>query len=229
MERQHHEVRSRQVGVVAEDRVPAELVPEARHPRLARQDRARVVGAVGALPRQDEVERERQLHDAAVLAVGALARHAHRDEGRARQHHEHERRERDDGRASPRARARRRHRRVAERHERRERGEQHRDRIAVPGSARRGQERTEPCRGRGEPLVVCEPPGQHARRIVEREVPRDEQQQRGNDGAVDAQAARLQLRDSSGGETGRRAPQAHTTLRTAHSILRKRPQEGQPR
>jgi hypothetical protein len=76
---------------------------------------------------------------------------------------------------------------------------------------------------------VRQPPGQHARRIVEREVARDEQQQPGDDRPVDPQAARLQLEDPSGGVTGSRAPQAHTTLRTAHSILRKRPQDGQPR
>ncbi len=73
-------------------------------------------------------------------------------------------------------------------------------------------------------------PGEDPRRVVERKVARHEQQQAGHDRPVEPEAALgLQLPVPPGGVTGRRAPQEHTTLLTAHSILRKRPHEGQPR
>ena len=106
VERQHDEVRARQVRVVAQDRVAPELVPEARHPRLAGEDRARVVGAVGALAREDLVDRERQLDDAPVLAVGPVRRRAQADEGGARKDDQEDGAEADDAgaRRGPRAR-----------------------------------------------------------------------------------------------------------------------------
>jgi hypothetical protein len=111
-----------------------------------------------------------------------------------------------------------------------ERREHERDRIAVEGSAGRRQERPEPRRRGREPRVVREAPGQDAGRVVEREVPRHQQQQAGDDRTVQAEAVSgPQLRVPLGGVTGRRAPQEHTTLRTAHSILRKRPHAGHPR
>jgi hypothetical protein len=76
---------------------------------------------------------------------------------------------------------------------------------------------------------VAEPPREDARRVVEGEVARDEEQQAGNDGAVDAEGPRrAQAPPPPGDATGTRDPQEHTRLRTAHSILRRRPQDGQP-
>jgi len=64
---------------------------------------------------------------------------------------------------------------------------------------------------------------------VEGEVPRDEEQQAGDDRAVDTEApAVAQAGFPSGVVTGIRAPQEHTRLRTAHSILSRRPQAGHP-
>jgi hypothetical protein len=223
-------VRARQVGVVAQDRVAAELVPEARDARLARQHRVRVVGSVRARAREDPVDRERELHHPSVLAVGTLGRDSHRHEAGARGHDQHERRERDHGAARPRARSGGGERGVGERQQHAERREREGDRVAVEGAARRRQDRPEPRRSGLQPLVVREPPGEAPRRVVAREVARHEQQQPGNHRDVEPEAALArQLCGSPGGATGRRAPQEHTTLLTAHSILRKRPQLWQPR
>jgi hypothetical protein len=76
---------------------------------------------------------------------------------------------------------------------------------------------------------VAKAPGQDARRVVQGEVARDEEEQAGDDRAVDAErplGAQVPL--PPGGETGTREPQEHTRLRTAHSILSKRPHDGQP-
>jgi hypothetical protein len=76
---------------------------------------------------------------------------------------------------------------------------------------------------------VAKAPGQDPGRIVEGEVPRDEEKQAGNDRAVDAErplCAQAPLPPD--GETGTREPQEHTRLRTAHSILNNRPHDGQP-
>ena len=58
----------------------------------------------------------------------------------------------------------------------------------------------------------------------------DEEKEPGNNRRVEGDAPRGgQVSLSSGGETGTGDPQEHTRLRTAHSILRRRPQAGQPR
>ena len=74
-------------------------------------------------------------------------------------------------------------------------------------------------------------PRENAQRIVERQVPGQQQQQAGNDGAVERKApawAGPQAPFPSAGSTGIRDPQEHTRLRTAHSILNSRPHAGQP-
>jgi hypothetical protein len=76
---------------------------------------------------------------------------------------------------------------------------------------------------------VQETPREHARRIVEREVPGHQQEQAGNHGPVEGDPPKLaQAPFPAGGTIGTRAPQEHTRLRTAHSIFRRRPQDGQP-
>jgi len=76
---------------------------------------------------------------------------------------------------------------------------------------------------------VAEAPGQDARRVVQGEVPRDEEQQAGDDRSVDAEGTwGTQAPLPPGGATGTREPQEHTRLRTAHSILSRRPHDGQP-
>ena len=62
------------------------------------------------------------------------------------------------------------------------------------------------------------------------EVAGQQQQQAGDDRAVDAEGpvgAQAPLPPEAD-ETGTRAPQEHTRLRTAHSIFSRRPQAGQP-
>jgi len=87
------------------------------------------------------VDRERQLHDAAVLSVGTLRRGAERDEGEARQHHDQDRREAE--RQGPRTAGStgRGERPVDERRQHGERREQERDRIAVEDAGGGGHER----------------------------------------------------------------------------------------
>jgi len=72
VERHHHQVRPRQVRVVAQDGIAAARLPEARDARLTGEDRAGVVRSVGAFAGEDLVERQRKLHDTAVLPVGAV-------------------------------------------------------------------------------------------------------------------------------------------------------------
>ena len=91
-----------------------------------------------------------------------------------------------------------------------------------------GTQRPQPAREPAELGVVGEPPGEHARRVVEGEVACDEEQQPGNDGEVDADPARPQTSFPSF-VTGTRAPHEQTRLRTAHSIFSRRPHVGQPR
>ena len=120
---------------------------------------------------------------------------------------------------------------VGEGEERRQGGEEERHGVAVEPPARGGQERPEPARGLRHARVVGEPPGQHARRVVQGEVARQQQQQAGDHRAVDAEGpvgAQAPLPPGAD-ETGTRAPQEHTRLRTAHSIFSRRPHEGQPR
>ena len=217
--------------MVAKDGVAAELVPEARHPRLAGEDRARVVGAVGALAREDLVDRQRELDDAPVLAVGPIRRRAESDECGARKHDQEDGAEADDAGAHRGPRAGRGEHGVGEGEERRQGGEEERHGVAVESPARGGQERPEPARGLRHARVVGEPPGQDARRVVQGEVARQQQQQPGDHRAVDAErpvGAQAPLPPGAN-ETGTRAPQEHTRLRTAHSIFSRRPHEGQPR
>jgi hypothetical protein len=74
---------------------------------------------------------------------------------------------------------------------------------------------------------VRQPPGEHARRVPQHEVAREQQQQAGDDGAVDREPAAAQAPFPSG-VTGTRDPHEQTRLRTAHSIFSSRPQAGQP-
>ncbi len=229
LEGQHHEVRPRQVRVVVQDRVAAPLVPEARHPRLAGEDGVRVVRAVGAPTGEDLVDRERQLHHPSVLAVRPVGSRPHPHEGGARQHDEERRGEDDHAGARRQPGPGSGEQGVAEGEERRQRGEEERHGVAVEGAGGRGEERPQPSRGRAEDRVVREPPGQDARRVVEDEVPRQEQEQAGDDRAVDADGpVGAQAPLPPGEETGTRAPQEHTRLRTAHSIFSRRPQAGHP-
>ena len=217
--------------MVAQDRVAPELVPEARHPRLAGEDRARVVGAVGALAGEDLVDRERQLDDAPVLAVGPVRRRAQADEGGARKGDQEDGAEADDAGARRGPRAGGGEQSVGEGEERRQGGEEERHGVAVEPPAGSGQQRPQPARGLRHARVVGEPPGQHSGRVVQREVARQQQQQPGDHRAVDAEgpvAAQAPLPPGAK-ETGTRAPQEHTRLRTAHSIFSRRPHEGQPR
>jgi len=65
---------------------------------------------------------------------------------------------------------------------------------------------------------------------VKREVARQQQQQAGDHRAVDAEGpvgAQAPLPPGAK-ETGARAPQEHMMLRTAHSIVSRRPHEAQP-
>jgi hypothetical protein len=67
---------------------------------------------------------------------------------------------------------------------------------------------------------------------VQREIARDQEEESGNDRAVDAEAASLcQACFPSGGSstTGMRAPHEQTRLRTAHSIRSSLPHARQPR
>ena len=217
--------------MVAQDRVAPELVPEARHARLAGEDRARVVGAVGALAGEDLVDRERQLDDAPVLAVGPVRGRAQADEGGARKGDQEDGARADDDGARHRPRARGGEESVGQGEERRQGREEERHRVPVEPPAGRGQERPQPARGLGQTRVVGEPPGQHSGRVVEREVPRQEEEEAGDHRSVDAEgpvAAQAPLPPGEE-ETGTRAPQEHTRLRTAHSIFSRRPHEGQPR
>jgi len=76
---------------------------------------------------------------------------------------------------------------------------------------------------------VGETPREDPRRVVEEEIPGQQQQEAGNDGAVESEGPTLaQLCLPSGRVRGTLAPQEHTRLRTAHSIFRRRPQAGQP-
>ena len=217
--------------MVAQDRVAPELVPEARDPRLAGEDRARVVGAVGALAGEDLVDRERQLHDAPVLAVGPVRGRAQADEGGARKGDQEEGAQADDEGARHGPRARGGEHGVGQGEQRGQGGEEERHRVAVERPAGRGQERPQPAGGLRHARVVGEPPGQHSGRVVEREVARQQEEEAGDHRAVDAEgpvAAQAPLPPGEG-ETGTRAPQEHTRLRTAHSIFSRRPHEGQPR
>jgi len=76
---------------------------------------------------------------------------------------------------------------------------------------------------------VGETPREDPRRVVEEEISGQQQEEPGNDGAVESEGPTLaQLRLPSGGVTGTLAPQEQTRLRTAHSIFSRRPQAGQP-
>jgi hypothetical protein len=76
---------------------------------------------------------------------------------------------------------------------------------------------------------VRQPPGEDAQRVVERKVPGEEQEQAGDDGAVEREApAFAQAPFPSVESTGMRDPQEQTRLRTAHSILSSRPHDWQP-
>jgi len=81
---------------------------------------------------------------------------------------------------------------------------------------------------------VQQPPGEHAGRIVEREVARDQQEQTGDDETVERDAGggavgpgRLYF--SLGGRGSTLAPQAQTMLRVAHWMFNSRPHLPQPR
>ena len=83
--------------------------------------------------------------------------------------------------------------------------------------------------------VVEQPPGQDSGRIVQEQVPRDQQEEGGDDGGIETGEAGL--RRGPGlcfqpyfpltGVTVTRAPQEQTRLLTAHSIFSKRPQAEQ--
>ena len=76
---------------------------------------------------------------------------------------------------------------------------------------------------------MAEPPRQDPRRVVQGEVARDQEEQAGDDRAVDAEGAGSAQAPLPPVEaTGTREPQEHTRLLTAHSILSRRPHEGQP-
>ena len=118
---------------------------------------------------------------------------------------------------------------VDEGEERGEGGEEEGHGIPVEDPGGRREERAETGRGRGQPRVVEEAPGQDPRRVVESEVAGDEKQKAGNDRPVDAdRPMRGQAPLPPDEETGTREPQEHTRLRTAHSILSRRPHAGQP-
>ena len=77
-----------------------------------------------------------------------------------------------------------------------------------------------------------EAPGQHADGIVGEEMPRGQQQQGGNDEAVDGNGAvavgQAYFPATVGGGV-MRAPQEQTMLRVRHSMRRSRPQAVHPR
>jgi hypothetical protein len=77
-------------------------------------------------------------------------------------------------------------------------------------------------------------PGEDAGRIEEQEVPRRQEEQAGHDEGVEPRHLTLrwvhrlrQVRFPSSGRTGRRVPQEHRTLLTAHSIFSSFPQFSQ--
>jgi hypothetical protein len=64
---------------------------------------------------------------------------------------------------------------------------------------------------------------------MECEVPRHQEEEARNDRPVEGDPPPLaQAPFPVDGTIGTRAPQEHTRLRTAHSIFRRRPQDGQP-
>jgi hypothetical protein len=76
---------------------------------------------------------------------------------------------------------------------------------------------------------VKQAPGQDPDGVEEGDVAGDEKEKTGNDRRVEGKAPRRgQVSLSSDGVTGTGDPHEQTRLRTAHSILRRRPQAGQP-
>jgi hypothetical protein len=75
---------------------------------------------------------------------------------------------------------------------------------------------------------VEKPPGQDPDGVEEGEVASDEKEETRNDSGVEWNAPRGGQVASSSGVRGTGAPQEQTRLRTAHSILRSRPQAGHP-
>ena len=74
-----------------------------------------------------------------------------------------------------------------------------------------------------------EPPREHARRVVGREVAGHEEEEPRDDRAVYWEAAASsQAPVSPVALTGIRDPQEHTRLRTAHSMRSRRPHAGHP-
>ncbi len=209
--------------------LPPVLLPEGRDPGLLRQHGAGVVGGVGALAGQEHVEGQGKLDDAAVLPIGPVGGDPHSDERRAREDDEEHG---GDGNhpGAGRGPGTEEGQRGVEEGENGGAGSQeqgHGVAVESPGGAR--EEGAEPGRGGLEAGVVEETPREDPDGVEERQVARDEKEEPGDDRRVEGDApGRGQVSLSSGGATGTGDPQEQTRLRTAHSILRRRPQAGQP-
>ena len=230
VERGHHQVGPGQVGVVVEDGVLAPRVPEARGARLPAQHRAGVVGAVGGLAGQDPVEGQGELDDAPVLSVWPAGGEAHGHERRARSHDQDESGRRDHPRPLARVGPPHGEHHVEKCNAHRGRGEEEGHGIAVEVGSGTRPEGGEGGRHLGKARVVQEAPGQDARRIVECQVARDQEEEGGNDGRVRRETEGGGQPTSRGSVEGStRAPHEQTRLRTAHSIFSRRPHTVQPR
>ena len=230
VERHHHQVCPRQVCVVSQDGVAAVLLPEGGGPGLLRQDRPGVLGGVGALAFEEDVEGEGKLDDAPVLPVGPIRGRAQPDERGAGQDDEERSPESDHPRPDRGAGPENRQGGVGQREQGGQGGQQESDGIAVDRTRRAREERGQPGRGLREPRVVEQAPGQHPRWVEERQVSREEKEEPGDDRGVEGDApGRGQALSPPDGATGTGDPQEHTRLRTAHSIFRSRPQAGHPK
>ena len=188
---QHHEMGAGQVGVVPKDGVAAEGLPEGGGSGLPSEDGLRVVRAVRALPLQDLLHRERELHDAAVLPVGPVGGRPESDEGQGRHDHEEDAPHRDEGEPEACARAREAGEEVHEREPGGAGGQGERYGVAVERRLGVGIERPQPGRRVEESRLVKKPPGQHAGWIVVDELTGQKEKKARNDRDVEARASGL--------------------------------------
>ena len=185
---QHHQMGAGQIGVVPQDRVAAQGLPEAGGAGLPREHGARVVRSVGALALQDLLQGEGKLDHPAVLAVGAIGGHAQGDEGQGGQTDEKDTADPHERAPHANARARQGGAQIDKRQQGRDRGEHESDGVAIEDGGG-GQEGPEPCGRVGQPRLVKEPPGQDAGRVVVDELAGHEQQQPGHDESIETRPA----------------------------------------